>query len=597
MNDIFFTVTVSHNGRTAVTEIPGSSAIAIDGPRTVISASEAFDAGVDLESLRDANGDSLIAPDELVMIKATSRFARNSNTSEGFSIDVPTATSIRDLNAAERIAAFTVPAVEYEKVNFRLLAENDVNSGLLPVTTPIAPIQSLPDVSLAAPKIHISNGDGYAKLPPIVEKKKTTLSETIYRHMKAKYLFRVFKETLYYFVKGIYKKLEDADFDRLVSTDFRDRIAATGRTLDYQNVRDLMKKDFELRVEGEGLYSPLYWPFKNGILRVDTGEFFLNNGSYFITRCLNAEHYVDALCPVFDRFLTAVTSNDVKGIKLIWQTIGYLLSGDNRAKCFFVISGPKDTGKSVLTDLLVFLLGEENVSFVNALDLGGRFTNGMIWDKTVNFCPDQSAEPLNEAAVSTIKSFTGGDRNVFEIKFKNPENFIPRTRFVITTNFDVRTKTADEAFEERKVVINFRNRVPDDQKDFLLREKLRYEADGICVKAARVYAELVSDHYQFERSSRYSVPEGYMPDFKTIHQEFVDRKLDITLDTNDRISTEGVYQTYTDFCRSEYNIDPEDRNAFRGSMKTLLLSLGVNKKKALVNDENVNAYVGVKYKV
>ena len=58
---------------------------------------------------------------------------------------------------------------------------------------------------------------------------------------------------------------------------------------------------------------------------------------------------------------------------MIWEVIGYILSSDNRAKVFFALVGPKDTGKSLFANILTQFFYPDALYLLGASDFSGKF--------------------------------------------------------------------------------------------------------------------------------------------------------------------------------------------------------------------------------
>ena len=70
----------------------------------------------------------------------------------------------------------------------------------------------------------------------------------------------------------------------------------------------------------------------------------------------------DIHCSVWEKFLNEVLPKDQQ--KLLQEIIGYLMLLNNSAKKFFALYGVGDSGKSLILNTIVKILGKELVTAV-----------------------------------------------------------------------------------------------------------------------------------------------------------------------------------------------------------------------------------------
>lgn len=135
----------------------------------------------------------------------------------------------------------------------------------------------------------------------------------------------------------------------------------------------------------------------NGVLNLQVLELEEKSFSHYFTYQINANFsrskgWED--CAYFDNFCKTSLQGDEAKIKLLLQILGYLCSRLWGAKKAFFLVGAPNCGKSVILDLLKFILGENNVSSIPLHKLGDRFSLANLVDKAVNICAEIKAFPL-----------------------------------------------------------------------------------------------------------------------------------------------------------------------------------------------------------
>ncbi len=205
----------------------------------------------------------------------------------------------------------------------------------------------------------------------------------------------------------------------------------------------------------------------------------------------------DIYTPNFDDFLNSITGGDLALIERIWQMIGYILTPDTQAKCFFLLQGVPNSGKSVLANLIQKMFSTNAVMPLDVRSLSDKFATSELVGKAICSSPDLPSAPLDERTVSKLKQLTGNDPVSSDVKFGKHVKFICNAKFLLATNHALLTKTSDDAFYYRTCVIPFHFSVPREMQDHNLEERLISEMDGIVTKAVAAYFRLVDNGYIF----------------------------------------------------------------------------------------------------
>jgi len=198
---------------------------------------------------------------------------------------------------------------------------------------------------------------------------------------------------------------------------------------------------------------------------------------WFSNVVFNYEFARDAQCPRWLSFLKEVLEGDIERIALLQEWFGYLLRHDVSQHKFLVLEGDGDNGKSVVLDILTALLGPANVSHVPLEKFEGRFNLTATLGKLANICAEVGE--VRRIDEGTLKSFTAGDRMTFDRKFLPSIEAYPTARLVLATNNTPKFVDRSSGIWRRMVLMPFRFKVPDAQKDRKLPEKLKAELPGI----------------------------------------------------------------------------------------------------------------------
>ena len=368
--------------------------------------------------------------------------------------------------------------------------------------------------------------------------------------LQGTYQLRLFKRGVYCFhsLKGYYKLMKEYELDFLINQQFGKRIKACSNPGIYGIDRSLLSKEAHLAIPEDYELSGTLYVFRDRILNAETLGSLPNDGRIFVTHALAADYRPGEECPNFDAFLRNLTNGDDEEIELIWQTLGYLFSSDLSAKVFFVFVGPKDTGKSLLANLITKIVGEEGTKHLGLADFGGRFDMAELCGAHLNACMDLPVTPLSETAVGKIKSYTGNDGIRSDVKNKAAISFKPTAHLLFGSNSPISTVVRDRAFEERMIEIPFVNPVPKEKQNPHLLEILFAEKEGICQKALVAYRKLVQNRYRFVELPR--MENKVTLNIEKLFADFIQRNLEVTGSPDDYISVNQAYVMFKGFCAS-----------------------------------------------
>ncbi len=307
----------------------------------------------------------------------------------------------------------------------------------------------------------------------------------------------VLNNNLYAYNGTTYEIKMPIEVARDVLKECRELIKDNGPSF-VDNVVNYIKREPLVCVD-EGNVSTNYVAFDNGVLDIN-GKILMPHSPDCITLYqVKAKYHsnYNIPTPVFDNYLQTITNGDMLLVERILQTIGYILTPDPNGKCFFLLQGVPDSGKSVFSNFLKELFNDGATKPLEAQLLGDKFTASELIGKVFCTFPDMSAKALDEATVSRIKMFTGGDAISVPVKYGSNIRFVCSAKFIFATNHPFLIKSEDEAFFDRVVTIPFKYAVEKSQKIYNLKEKLLSERDGIVSKAIAAYYRLVDNNYVF----------------------------------------------------------------------------------------------------
>jgi len=178
------------------------------------------------------------------------------------------------------------------------------------------------------------------------------------------------------------------------------------------------------------------------------------------------------------KFLEEVADPD--DIPAIQEMFGYCLYRDYPIQKAFLFVGSGRNGKSTLLNVLIALLGRQNVSSVSLHDLeNNRFASYQLYGKLANIFPELPSRHLS--STTKFKALTGGDDIYFEQKGRDGFTSKNTAKLIFSTNQLPTTSDLSQAFFRRWVIFKFENEFDETKADPYLLEKLttREELSGI----------------------------------------------------------------------------------------------------------------------
>ena len=125
----------------------------------------------------------------------------------------------------------------------------------------------------------------------------------------------------------------------------------------------------------------------NGILDLGTGRLERHDPEFLSPVQIAASYDRRAICPQIEKFLGEVLATEL--LPIVYELVGYLITPDNSLQRAFMFLGRGANGKSTLLNLVVALLGPQNVSAIPLHKLDeDRFASAELYGKLANVFAD-----------------------------------------------------------------------------------------------------------------------------------------------------------------------------------------------------------------
>jgi len=214
----------------------------------------------------------------------------------------------------------------------------------------------------------------------------------------------------------------------------------------------------------------------SGMFNILTGDIMPHHRRYKSTTQVPIIWNNDAECPRFLEWLEEMKPEEDERAQ-IQEMFGYCLVPDITYHVFFFLHGGGGTGKSTLVDILVAIIGDENVLGVQLEELSNPFTRSKLVGKQIYLCGEITTKSFKH--IGLIKQIAASEPIYCDVKHRDGYTFRPKGRFIMTSNVVAHTPDTSTGFERRFLQINFENAIPREKQDFNLKEKFMAELPGI----------------------------------------------------------------------------------------------------------------------
>lgn len=285
-----------------------------------------------------------------------------------------------------------------------------------------------------------------------------------------------------------------------------------------------------------------YINLKNCLFNTDDFSVRNHSADFLSSIQIPVEYDGSAKCPRFLEFLKVCFQNDEERIIVAQEWLGYLLTAETKAQKALILYGGGGNGKGVFTEVLTWLIGEENISNIPLNELNKGFSRVCIYNKTANISNENETEGKG-FNTQYFKSIVGEDTINAEQKNKPVFSFKPTAKIVMSMNNLPYTNDKSYGYYRRLSILQFSAYIPEEKRDKQLKDKLKEELSGIFNWAIEGLQRLRKNNYNFSKSSNMEeLLSQYKKELNPIIQ-FFEECIEITNDTV-REDTKVVYNTF-----------------------------------------------------
>jgi len=259
-----------------------------------------------------------------------------------------------------------------------------------------------------------------------------------------------------------YRALGDSAYSKRVVKELEDRVR-----------KDRTKDPEELGAPEETILT------KSGLLHLRDRDIEPVKPEHYALAKIPTEYDPSAECPTWEEFLEESVPEEAERKKL-QEYAGYTLWHHQQqfGKAMFFV-GPTDSGKGTTLKAIKKVIGTENTASESLHDLiQTRWGTAQLFGNIANIRNEVTPSGLNN--IQVFKELTGGEDEISaEFKGQDKFDFVVTQKFLFSTNEIPTVESADEAFYNRLLFVEFPNTVPPEEQDKDLLDKLAAERSGI----------------------------------------------------------------------------------------------------------------------
>lgn len=246
-------------------------------------------------------------------------------------------------------------------------------------------------------------------------------------------------------------------------------------------VETLARSDRRMAVRIEEFDAdPMLLNTPDGVVDLRTGETMEHDPRRYMTK-------QTAVAPEageperFVEFLTWATGGDAEFVAYLRRIMGYCLTGSTKEHALFFVHGAGGNGKSVLQEIMQWLLADYAVSTsfdTLAATQQAHHPTDLASMKGARLVMAPETEANQQWAEAKIKRMTGGDRIAARFMRQDFFEYTPQFKLFVVGNHRPGFANVDKAIRRRIHLLPFTQEVAPDKVDRDLAETLKREEGG-----------------------------------------------------------------------------------------------------------------------
>jgi putative DNA primase/helicase len=220
----------------------------------------------------------------------------------------------------------------------------------------------------------------------------------------------------------------------------------------------------------------------NGTLDLKNRTLQPHRPSDWITQIAPVKFDPKARCPNWEKFLNRIMDGNEDLVNYLATVIGYGLTGSQKEQKLFLLIGEGANGKTTFLETIREVLGDyaRATPFQTFLrQTSNAIRNDIARLKGARFVTATEPERGARLSESVVKILTGEDKQTVRFLYHEFFEFQGTFKVFLAANYKPRIEGKDYGIWRRIQIIPFNVRIPENEQDKDLKEKLLKEKEGI----------------------------------------------------------------------------------------------------------------------
>ena len=298
--------------------------------------------------------------------------------------------------------------------------------------------------------------------------------EVLLAHYDGDLAIHADSDTVHHYNGVVWNPLPDKDLQREMAQIYIDAEAAYS-----QNAVKSAVETMKLSLPVMGVTARNLVGFSNGVFDTRTGQFRPHSKTDWLLIASELPFSPPAEgetlashAPNFWKWLRrSVASNDRKTDRVL-AALFMVLANRYDWQLFLEVTGPGGSGKSVMAEICTMLAGKANTVSASMKALEDARDRALVVGYSLIIMPDMTRYAGDGAG---IKAITGGDKVSIDPKHKAPYSTRIQAVVLAVNNNAMTFSDRSGGISRRRVIFNFTEVVPENERDTLLAEKIEGE--------------------------------------------------------------------------------------------------------------------------
>ena len=298
--------------------------------------------------------------------------------------------------------------------------------------------------------------------------------EVLLAHYDGELAIHADSDTVHHYNGVIWNPIQDKELQREMAQIYIDAEVAYS-----QNAIKSAVETMKLSLPVMGVTARNLIGFSNGVFDTRTGQFRQHSKTDWLLIASELPfsppeegETLASHAPSFWKWLRRSVANNDRKTDRVLAALFMVLANRYDWQLFLEVTGPGGSGKSVMAEICTMLAGKANTVSASMKALEDARDRALVVGYSLIIMPDMTRYAGDGAG---IKAITGGDKVSIDPKHKAPYSTRIQAVVLAVNNNAMTFSDRSGGISRRRVIFNFSEVVPEDERDTMLAEKIEGE--------------------------------------------------------------------------------------------------------------------------